>query len=409
MHHDARSEAIQAAQSLPARGAGDGGHAAPAGGTDEIECLPADGEVPAPSAVTVTTDCPPVPDAQAKKPPSSRRRKDTIAKKIDLVRQPDADVSTLPPAQISSLAQALGLPSPPADALSDAQAAASTARAVAHRLQGLRFDDVFTKYERIREMQRIKDSALVKGASSEQRRLLQDLAVKTHLWLREHEAVDPVTQRKKVEVSVYFDGIPDRADNQVKRIFQGGIGDVYRNACKAGQVVADILRTRAASASAPDVEIVRVCGLSLGGGSAQMFSKALQGHIALDKPPSLILLDPTLLSRAQARHAAKEAVLVAPEREAQGLIITLDYDKKPRRNLVDSLRYLGYQSEGLVRLALGLKSDDGFESQPPKPSESKTFGRFLGYHSNRHQYENALLRFAGSARPPDGAPSPSFS
>lgn len=70
---------------------------------------------------------------------------------------------------------------------------------------------------------------------------------------------------------------------------------------------------------------------------------------------------------------------------------------------MDNLRYLGYQPKGLVRLALGLKNDDGVDSQPPKPSEAKVFGKSLGYHSNRHHYEKALLRFAGAAPPPEGA------
>lgn len=400
MHHDARSEAIQAAQALAVRGSGDGAAAPPAGGTDAIGYVPAEGSGRAATAGPVAADGPPVPDAPdtpAQAPPSSRRSKDKIDKKIDLVRQPDTHVSELPPAQMSALAQALGLPGPPAEALSDPQAAASTARAVAHRLQGLQLGDVFTKYDSVRERQRIKNSALVQGASSEQRRALQDLAVKTHLWLREHETVDPVTQRSKVEVSIYFDGIPERAENQVKRVVQGGIGDVYRSACQAGQLVADILAAKAASAAGPDVEIVHVCGLSVGGGSAQMFNTALQGRIALDTPPSLVLLDPALISKAQARHAAKGALRVPPRRPAHGLIITLDYDKKPRRSLVDSLYYLGYRSEGLVRLALGLRDDDGLGSQPPKPSDARVIGTFLGYHSNRHHYDNALRRFAGPA------------
>ncbi|WP_284415528.1 hypothetical protein [Acidovorax sp. SUPP3334] len=436
MHHDAK--AIQAAQALSVRHAEDQGAAmpvaqgmertvaapshgwgaAPAGGTGEIEMeIVSDDDgpptprisgpaVPVDAALGVAltstagqtgTAGPPDPEAPANALPTSRRSKDKIEKKIDLVRQPDAHVSALPPAQISALSQALGLHGAPAGAPADVQAAASTAQAVAHRLQGLRLGEVFTQYDGAQEARRIKDSALVKGASSEKRQLLQQLAVKTHLWLRERETVDPVTQRQKVEVSIYFDGIPDRAGNQVKRVIQGGIGDVYRKACEAGQLVANILQERAESASAPDVEIVHVCGLSIGGGSAQMFTKALQGHVALETPPSLVLLDPALLSRAQARHAAKGTVLVPEKRPVEGLIITLDYEQKPRRNLVDNLRYLGYQPKGMVRLALGLKSDDGVDSQPPKPSEAKVFGQFLGYHSNRHHYEKALLRFAGTA------------
>ncbi|WCM96033.1 hypothetical protein M5C96_16405 [Acidovorax sp. GBBC 1281] len=435
MHHDARSESIQAAQRLSPRDTDDQALAiaeAPLGpgansdGWDTVqadstsEIVPAEdgpppttgpavsvqtaqGVVPAAHPERGATDGLPSLDALAQAPEPSRRSKNRIEKKIDLVRQPDAHVSGLPAAQISALAQALGLRTAPADALSDAQATASAAQAVAHRLQRLRLGEVFTQYDGAQEARRIKDSALVKGASSEKRQLLQQLAMKTHLWLRERETVDPVTQRQKVEVGIYFDGIPDRAGNQVKRVIQGGIGDVYRKACEAGQLVANILQERAESASAPDVEIVQVCGLSIGGGSAQMFTKALQGHIALDAPPSLILLDPALLSQAQVRHAAKGTVLPPQKRPVEGLIITLDYEKKPRKNLVDNLRYLGYQPKGLVRLALGLKNDDGVDSQPPKPSEAKVFGKFLGYHSNRHHYEKALLRFAGAAPPPEGA------
>lgn len=435
MRHDATSEAIQKEQALLGRDASDGTGDSPVSGAQarlgtedaapgsEIEIVPTDdgparpagpggsalpvdaahGVVRAAVAAGHGADGPATPDTPANAPQPSRRSKDRIAKKIDLVRQPDTHVSVLPPAQLSALAQALGLHGAPVDALSDAQAAASTAQAVAHRLQGLRLDDVFTKYDSVQENKRIKNSALMQGAASGKRELLQYLAEKTHLWLRERETVDPITQQKKVEVSFYFDGIADRANNQVKRVVLGGIGDVYRKACEAGQLVAAILQERAGSASAPDVEIVQVCGLSIGGGSAQMFTKALQGHIALDAPPSLILLDPAVLSQAQARHAVKGTVLPPQKRPVEGLIITLDYEKKPRKNLVDNLRYLGYQPKGLVRLALGLKNDDGVDSQPPKPSEAKVFGKFLGYHSNRHHYEKALLRFAGAAPPPEGA------
>jgi len=306
--------------------------------------------------------------------------------RIDLKRTPRANVFSLSGPDLAALGKALGVPpSAGAESSSDEASRTAMAAAVRDRLRGLDMD-VFTVYSITDLYNCLNASPLWKQLPKEKQGRLRLLAEKTHMSLREEKVRDPATAREKTRVSFYFDGLPDRAGEQNGTTLKGGIGKVYRMAREAGQLVAEALKT------APDVEVAQVCGVSMGGGSAQMFATALQNHVQLPKEPTLILLDPMLLNKKQARHAVERAPEdSAPQandfKRPHGLMITLDASHAPRKNLVDRLQGVGYKAEGLVRLHLGLERTDGLDLTQPKPEW------LMGYHGNRHLYGKALHRF----------------
>ncbi|KLD76572.1 polycystic kidney disease 1-like 3 [Xanthomonas hyacinthi] len=334
-------------------------------------------------------------------------------KHIDLVKQPDATIQSLSAAQLGSLAQALNLGPADAPALHDPAARAQLLQDVREHLD-MKLEVVFEEeYDTLNENEGIKRSILMKGTTQEQkawkesdklngtnkvndmkemREKLQRLAEHTHLWLRENTITDPETQSVRTEVDIYFDGLPDKKERQNGTTLKGGVGQVYRCAKEAGGIVAAALENR------EDIRVRRVCGLSLGGGSAQMFAAGLQGACKLSHPPSLVLADPALFNRAQVKHAKSPHYDL---RSSHGVIITLNAAHAPRRNLVDNLESLGLRGTGLVRISLGLKQDDGREGARIKP-----YNAFFGYHGNVYHYGKALNRFLGAAMEPAAAAQP---
>lgn len=317
----------------------------------------------------------------------------SAVKHIKLVKQPDATLQSLSAEQLGSLAQALNLGPIDAHALHDPAARAQLLADMRERLD-MGLHSVFKRYDCLEENEVIKTSRLMSHPNIERsdRERLQWLAEHTHLWLRERTVTDPHTRSERTEVDIYFDGEVDAAVQQIGTTIKGGVGQVYRWAKEAGSLVAKALGER------EDVSIRRVCGLSLGGGSAQMFAAGLQGARRLSHPPSLVLADPALFNRAQVKHALADS----PHydlRSSHGVIITLNAAHAPRRNLVDNLKTVRLHGTGLVRISLGLKPDDGRDGAPPKPSAN----RFYGYHANVHHYSKALNRFLGDATEPAAA------
>lgn len=311
-------------------------------------------------------------------------------KHIKLVQQPDATLQSLSAEQLGSLAQALNLDPIDAHALHDPAARAQLLADMRERLD-MGLHSVFKRYKVLDENEIIKRSGLMSHPNIElsDRERLQWLAAHTHLWLRERTVTDPHTRSERTEVDIYFDGQVDASLGQNGTTIKGGVGQVYRWAKEAGSLVAKALGER------EDVRIRRVCGLSLGGGSAQMFAAGLQGARRLSHPPSLVLADPALFNRAQVKHALADS----PHydlRASHGVIITLNAAHAPRRNLVDNLKTVGLHGTGLVRISLGLKPDDGLDAAPPEPSANP----FFGYHENVHYYGKALNRFLGDATEP---------
>ncbi|WP_230939671.1 polycystic kidney disease 1-like 3 [Xanthomonas translucens] len=317
----------------------------------------------------------------------------SAVKHIKLVKQPDATLQSLSSQQLGSLAQALNLAPVDAHALHDPAARAQLLADMRERLD-MGLHSVFKRYDCLEENEIIKRSRLMSHPNIERsdRQRLQWLADHTHLWLRERTVTDPHTRSERTEVDIYFDGEADEARQQIGTTIKGGVGQVYRWAKEAGSLVAKALGER------EDVSIRRVCGLSLGGGSAQMFAAGLQGARRLSHPPSLVLADPALFNRAQVKHALADS----PHydlRSSHGVIITLNAAHAPRRNLVDNLKTVRLHGTGLVRISLGLKPDDGRDGTPPQPSAN----RFYGYHANVHHYSKALNRFLSDATEPAAA------
>jgi hypothetical protein len=318
----------------------------------------------------------------------------SAVKHIKLVKQPDATLQSLSAEQLGSLAQALNLGPIDAHALHDPAARAQLLADMRERLD-MGLHSVFSQlYDDMNEREGIKRSRLIAGSNLEpgdHKRLLL-LAEQTHLWLRERTVTDPHTRSQKTEVDIYFDGLVDAAARQIGTTVKGGVGQVHRCAKEAGSLVAKALGER------EDVRIRRVCGLSLGGGSAQMFAAGLQGARRLRHPPSLVLADPVLFNRAQVNHALADS----PHydlRASHGVIITLNAAHAPRRNLVDNLKTVGLHDTGLMRISLGLKPDDGLDAALPKPSANP----FYGYQANVHHYSKALNRFLSDATEPAAA------
>jgi hypothetical protein len=231
-------------------------------------------------------------------------------------------------------------------------------------------------------------------------------------------------------MDVYFGGTLNWRDakQDVKTAF-GGVGAIYKAVREAAELVAE------AMAANPSIEINRVLGFSMGGGTAQAFLAGVESRIELRDEPALVVFDPQLLNNAQARHAVKDGPLGYDYSKLRGVAITLDYEADPRMGLMNVMKGPGrYKSPGLVQLRLGLKHGDDFKfvkrkvsvlartgdvtatpTEPLSPLISVPSGSngkkketkekvpaaprasgppFMGYHDNTRLYAAALGRFA---------------
>ncbi|SDP51337.1 hypothetical protein [Paracidovorax cattleyae] len=296
---------------------------------------------------------------------------------IDLRSDPDARVDSLPESMLRSLGTALGLPDstgyPPAPAL---------AEGIRQRLAELDMG-VFSVYDDLHVLNMDRDTPLRRKLGSSDRHTLAHLATKTHMTIRQTPVTPAVPGGPSYRVSIYFDGVPDGSKQQNGTTLKGDVGRVYRMACEAAQLVAQALQAD------PTVQVSHICGLSTGGGSAQMFAAALQSHLPQAPRPALVLLDPMLLNPKQKAHAMAQGPHACDFTQPRGIALTLDYAGNPRKCLMDRQQAIGRSSEGLVRLRLGLTDRDGLGGTPPQPHGPPG----TGYHSNRHHYEAALSRF----------------
>ena len=232
--------------------------------------------------------------------------------------------------------------------------------------------------------------------------------------IRQWRAVDPETGQTKTRMDVYFGGTLNGRDakQDVTTAF-GGVGEVY----KATREVAELMAE--AMAANPRLEITRVMGFSMGGGTAQAFLAGLQSRVELKDDPALVLFDPQLLNNAQARHAVKDTPLDYDFEKLRGVAVTLDYEADPHKGLMNIMKGAGgYKSPGLVQLRLGLKDKDDIKwverKDPPGTSSQLPGKRYdkiptapmvsgppgLGYHANSDLFEKALERFTKEP-PPD--------
>ncbi|WCM94158.1 hypothetical protein M5C99_05360 [Acidovorax sp. NCPPB 2350] len=324
----------------------------------------------------------PLHGASASAPPPLADTTPEPLKRIDLRDQPHATIASLPEREIRSLAAACRLPH---------GASVSTAQVAQHLREHLgRMDfDVFSRYDRVNVLNMDRTSLLRTLLPSQQRYLLSNLANKTHMTIRQEQVDVPGRSEPVHRIGIYFDGLPYHAERQNGTTLKGGVGQVYRMACEIAVMIAEAIRDRS------DVEVSPICGLSMGGGSAQMFAATLQSHAPRLPPPALTLLDPMLLNRAQRAHAIAGAPHPYDFKEPRGVAISLDYAADPRKSLMDRLQGVGFSTAGLVRLRLGLTDEDGEHRTQPKPYGPPG----TGYHANRHHYTSALERFLGPGGP----------
>ncbi|SFD45144.1 polycystic kidney disease 1-like 3 [Paracidovorax konjaci] len=311
--------------------------------------------------------------------PSPQAPPQPLPKRIDLRNAPHATIASLPEQDIRGLAVACRLLPQGAQAGTE-----EVVHALREHLKRVDFG-VFSEYDRMHVLNMPQDALLHAALSSSDRDWLARLAEKTHMTIRQERIEVPGRDGPLHRIGIYFDGLPDEAPQQSGTTLKGGVGRVYRLACEAAAMIAKALADR------DDVEVSPLCGLSLGGGSAQMFAATLQAHAPHLPPPALTLLDPMLLSRAQMAHAVKDAPHAYDFKQPRGIAISLDYAAAPRKSLMDRLHGVGLSTAGLVRLRLGLTDQDGLDGTRPKP-----YGPIgTGYHANRHHYDKAMQRFLG--------------
>ncbi len=299
--------------------------------------------------------------------------------RIDLRDYSHASVDSLPEPVLQSLGTALGLPGStgylPAPAL---------AEGIRQSLAALDMG-VFSVYDDVHILNMDRDTPLRRNLDSSDRHRLAHVATKTHMTIRQTPVTPAVPGGPSWRVSIYFDGMPEGSPQQNGTTLKGGVGRVYRMACEAAQLVAKALQAD------PTVQVSHICGLSMGGGSAQMFAAVLQGHLPWAPRPALVLLDPMLLNPKQKAHAMEQSPYGYDFTQPRGIALSLDYAANPRKCLMDRQQAIGRSSEGLVRLRLGLTEHDGLNNTPPKPYGPPG----TGYHGNRHHYAAALGRFTG--------------
>lgn len=204
------------------------------------------------------------------------------------------------------------------------------------------------------------------------------------------------------DLRLFFGGsenIP-RDYGQTAASFVGGVGRVLGAARKAAQIIAQAVEPL--QRDGHEVRFESIGGVSMGGACAQIFAAALQSRVKLAAPAPLVLLDPQLLSNAQARRATKGGVHDYDFGSSRGVAITLDYPAAPRKSLMGRMKGLGYRSPGLVRIKLALQGDDSTKqlsngdwvNAPPKPYGPP----WTGYHGDLALYTKALQRFTANPR-----------
>jgi hypothetical protein len=327
------------------------------------------------------------------------------APKIELTKTPDAAIRDLPPEQLKPLVSALG-----AGALSetDPRMAGAQVELASIRLQNIRMDR-FGPIDWKADLQR---KAVWAELNPEKQARLENAAHKAHMNIHQWRTVDPETGQVKTRMDIYFGGTLNGRDakQDVTTAF-GGVGEVYKATREVAELVAE------AMAANPQLEITRVLGFSMGGGTAQAFVAGVQSRVELKDDPVLVTFDPQLLNNAQARHAVKDTPLDYDFEKLRGVAVTLDYEPEPHKGLMNVMKGAGgYKSPGLVQLRLGLKDQDDtkwveikemdrggnerkrYEPQPSAPMVSGPPG--MGYHANSALYEKALDRFTKEP-PPD--------
>ena len=328
--------------------------------------------------------------------------------KIELTKTPDAAIRQLPPEQLKPLVSALG-----AGELSAAnpRMAAAQVELASVRLQNVNYDR-FGPIDWKADLQR---KAVWAELNPEKQARLENAAHKAHMNIHQWRTVDPETGQIKTRMDIYFGGTLNGRDakQDVTTAF-GGVGKVYEATREVAELVAE------AMAANPRLEITRVMGFSMGGGTAQAFLAGLQSRVELKDDPALVLFDPQLLNNAQARHAVKDTPLDYDFEKLRGVAVTLDYEPEPHKGLMNIMKGAGgYKSPGLVQLRLGLKDQDDtkwvekkemdrggkarkrYEPVPSAPQVAGPPG--MGYHANPDLYEKALDRFTKEAPPDYGA------
>jgi hypothetical protein len=327
------------------------------------------------------------------------------APKIELTKTPDLAIRHLPPEQLKPLVSALG-----AGALSETHPAMAAAQveSASIRLQNVRYDR-FGPMDWKADLQR---KTVWTELNPEKQARLENAAHKAHMNIHQWRMFDPEAGQTKTRMDIYFGGTLNGRDakQDVTTAF-GGVGEVYQATREIAELVADAMSAN------PQLEITRVLGFSMGGGTAQAFVAGVQSRVELNADPVLVTFDPQLLNNAQARHAVKDTPLDYDFEKLRGVAVTLDYEADPHKGLMNVMKGAGgYKSPGLVQLRLGLKDQDDtkwvekqvmdrggttrkeYAREPTAPRVSGPPG--MGYHANTALYQVALERFT-TQPPPD--------
>ncbi|QCX52129.1 type III effector protein (plasmid) [Ralstonia pseudosolanacearum] len=247
----------------------------------------------------------------------------------------------------------------------------------------------------------LRNADVFRALSPEQMNKLARAAHRSHLGFRAETSTGSDGTLRH-DLRLFFGGsenIP-RDYGQTAASVVGGVGRVLGAARKAAQIIAQAVEQL--QRDGHEVRFESIGGVSMGGACAQIFAAALQSRVKLAAPAPLVLLDPQLLSNAQARRATKGGVHDYDFGSSRGVAITLDYPAAPRKSLMGRMKGLGYRSPGLVRIKLALQGDDSTKrlsngdwvDAPPKPYGPP----WTGYHGDLALYTKALQRFTANPR-----------
>ncbi|CAG9165939.1 hypothetical protein [Cupriavidus pampae] len=224
------------------------------------------------------------------------------------------------------------------------------------------------------------------GAEIEELRQLMDL---THMSVKSRTIPGPNGPHAMLEV--FFNGTQNFRDvRQDLNTAIGRAGQVDRGARRIGELMSAMLAPNG------NASLVSVIGISMGGGSAQIFTASVDSRVALSMRPAVVLLDPALLNNRQAKLAVEGGTRPVDFSQPRGVAVTLDYAPASQRGLMSKMKTVGFHSPGLVRLKLGLVDQDGqrYGDSRPRPAPIG-----LGYHGRDGYYTEALRRFAGGEEP----------
>jgi hypothetical protein len=304
------------------------------------------------------------------------------APKIDLTRAPDTSLFQLPPQQLEDLVRAMG----GGELRAPGRARDDQVDLLFTRLSNIDFDQFNVGLDWAGNIARC---GVFDALPPEQQERLKQAAEITHLSIVESSYRDQQTGELKRRMDFYFGASQNKRDDKqhVKTMF-GGVGEVYKAVGDAAELIAEALR------SSPQLQVGRIMGISMGGGSAQAFAAGLQSRVKLPEDPVLVVFDPQLLNNAQAKHAIKNGTHDYDYGKLRGVAITLDYEAERHKGLMNIMKGVGrYKSPGLVQLRLGLKDDDDYGQSRPRPEPP------LGYHSRAVLYESAMDRFTTRPEP----------